>query len=188
MKLDPCSNCGTTLNWVTTVKQAAPAQNIIVLKCSNDSCGTVYHIEQPEGWKEPAQNFKNLQAIEQNRQFVRDKTPQEEVNELLKDLQSVSPDKINEEYIRIAAAKVVFIGMLYNTMSKRPTVRQRALDSLARITFRSAPTNIDVTSKGEKLQGLTTEEIISKTAGIIERLKQLADENGSTDSGGEGLT
>lgn len=186
MKLDPCRNCQSTVKYITAVPQVSPTPNVIVVQCG--SCDTVFQIDEPEGWKEAGQNLNARNAREQGTSYVRDIRPEDSVRKTLKDLQNIPSDKIDEKFVANVAAKHVLETMLSNLVSKRPTVRQRSAEALAKIVFKPAQTSVDVTSGGKALglQNKTTEELMAHTAGVIARLAALNDlevddEDSSTD-------
>lgn len=168
MKLAPCSNCQQKMRWITTIDA------IIVLQC--ESCSSVEKRPKPDDWREPGQNFNAKQARANDTSTVHDVTAKTEALELLQALENTNPKDINEEFIKITAARLVLSTLIANCASKRPTVRQRAAETLTRVMWQQATTRVDLTSAGKELQALTAEELVDRAKGVVGKLAALAND------------
>lgn len=180
MKLDPCRNCNGPLSYISEVP-TTPIPTL-VLKCSN--CDTVFHLDKPEGWHTAGENLNAREAREQGTSYVRDHKPEDEIKSLVAEISQLPPDRIDEDLLKNVSARITLVSLVSLMGSKRPTVRMAAVKELSRIIWKSARTDIDVTSKGQALQAKTTEQLMSDASGLLERLSALKtnDEDASTGS------
>lgn len=169
MKLDPCPACNQTLKYISEV-DTEPIHTI-VLWCGG--CDRTYHLDKPDDWHTPGQNFSAIKAREQGTSYVRDIRPEDEVKQIVADISSIDPTKIDEKVLSNIAARITLKTMLYNLASKRPTVRQAAARELARVIWKPARTDIDITSAGNAILTKSAAELIADTQSVLARLEEL---------------
>lgn len=164
-----CNECKApdSLEWIATVAE------VVVFQCT--LCHSTFQFPKPEDWKEPGMRPRDVASRIDGRTTVNDITPKEAAQKLVQDLGKVDPTKIDESFIKISMAGLVLQTLAANLASKRPTVRQRAAESLCKIMFKPAQQSVDVTSGGKAMSVQTTEGLIALTQGMAARLMELAE-------------
>lgn len=163
-----CPVCSDRLRYIG--RDAEKADEPLVFTCGN--CDTFFRRAEPEGWIDPAIPLHNAQkAMEEGRSIKQDaRISATEIEDVIKHLRDIDPTQLNDEQLKAFTGFLVIGTLLKNLVSTRPLIRQRAAEKLMEYTFAKPAARVDVTSKGEKLEGV---DLISAAESKLARMKEL---------------
>jgi len=162
-----CSICKETLQLIGT--DADNAETPLIFSCPN--CEALFRKAQPEGWVDNTKLYGNIKALQEGRSIKQDDRMEEAaIDEAIEKLMQLDPRSLDHEQLRLLTGQLTIAGFLKNVRSRRPSVRQRALEALASLTMPKAPQQIDLNLGTDKL---TTDEIIEKSEANLVRIKEL---------------
>jgi len=142
----------------------------LIMSCPN--CRVLKRFDRPDDWITNGAGYYATQAKKEGRSLKLDpKVAQNRIDEVSEAIINFPIDKMGTEELRVLTMQVTVLTFLQNLRSNRPSVRQRAGESLARYTMQMPTAKLEV-SEGD-LSKLSPAELSAKTSAVLARYQEL---------------